>query len=52
MSRTKRKAGKRKEEDNEDQLQAYINTLKKTFNEMNLLSRGATFRQEDTGVLM
>ena len=27
----------------------YINTLKKTFNEMNLLSRGATFRQEDTG---
>ena len=27
----------------------YINTLKKTFNEMDLLSKGATFRQEDTG---
>ena len=27
----------------------YINTLKKAFNEMNLLSKGATFRQEDTG---
>ena len=27
----------------------YINTLKKTFNEMNLLSKGATFRQEDAG---
>ena len=27
----------------------YINTLKKAFNEMDLLSKGATFRQEDTG---
>lgn len=27
----------------------YINTLKKTFNEMDLLSKGATFRQEDAG---
>lgn len=27
----------------------YINTLKKAFNEMDLLSKGATFRQEDAG---